>query len=355
MTDITPIALGKLVVSEDNVRRTAATDAGLQELAASIAAHGLLQSLVVRKHRKGKFAVVAGGRRLAALQLLAAQGRIEASFAVPCQVRDGDDAAELSLAENVLREPMHPADEFEAFRALVDGGMAEADVAARFGVTESVVNKRLRLARVSPAVMEAYRGARLSLAQVMAFTVSDDHALQDRVFENLSEWNDDPNSIRDALTEHEIAATDRRVRFVSLAAYEQAGGGVRRDLFCENDSGIFILDVDVLDRLAGEKLEAEAEAVRAEGWKWVETRPSFDYNEWSGYIRRHEESVPLSVEDREKLDALCAEYDRIQDGDPDEQAEARLEDLSQQIEALEERETLLAAGDAGVCGRRGLH
>ena len=100
MTDITQIPLGKLVASEDNVRRTAATDASLQELAASIAAHGLLQSLVVRKHRKGKFAVVAGGRRLAALQLLMEQGRIEATFAVPCQVRDGDDAAELSLAEN---------------------------------------------------------------------------------------------------------------------------------------------------------------------------------------------------------------------------------------------------------------
>jgi ParB family transcriptional regulator, chromosome partitioning protein len=183
----------------------------------------LPQSLVVRKHRKGKFAVVAGGRRLAALQLLAEQGRIDATFVVPCQVRDGDDAAELSLAENVLREPMHPADEFEAFRALVDGGMAEADVAARFGVTEAVVRRRLRLACVSPAVMEAHRGDRLSLAQVMAFTVSDDHALQDRVLENLSEWNDDPHSIRDALTENEIAATDRRVRFVSLAAYEQAG------------------------------------------------------------------------------------------------------------------------------------
>jgi ParB family chromosome partitioning protein len=215
MTDITPIPLGKLVVSEDNVRRTAATDVGLQELAASIAAHGLLQSLVVRKHRKGKFAVVAVWPRLAALQLLAEQGRIDASFAVPCQVRDGDAAAELSLAENVLREPMHPADEFEAFRALVDGGMAEADVAARFGVTESVVNRRLRLARVCPDVLEVYRGDRLSLAQVMAFTVSDDHAMQERVFANLCEWNDDPHSIRDALTEREIAATDRRVRFVS--------------------------------------------------------------------------------------------------------------------------------------------
>jgi ParB family chromosome partitioning protein len=171
---------------------------------------------------------------------------------------------------------------------------------------------------------------------------------------NLAQWNDDPHSIRDALTEHEIAVTDRRVRFVGLAAYEQAGGGVRRDLFCEDDSCIFILDLDLLGRLAGEKLEAEAETVRAEGWKWVETRPMFDYNEWSGYIRRHEESVALSVEDQEKLDALCSEYERIQDGDSDEQAELRLEELSQQIEALEERETYwppetLAFAGAVVC------
>jgi len=112
MTEITPIPLRKLVVSEDNVRRTAATDAGLQELAASIGAHGLLQSLVVRKHQKGKFAVVAGGRRLAALQLLAEQGRIAATFAVPCQVRNGDDAAELSLAETCCASRFSPAAEY---------------------------------------------------------------------------------------------------------------------------------------------------------------------------------------------------------------------------------------------------
>src|SRR5260370_40989857 len=114
MTDITPIALGKLVVSEDNVRRTAATDAGLQELAASIAAHGLLQSLVVRKHRKGKFAVVAGGRRRAGPQLLAPQGGNEAAFALPRQGREGGDAADISAPRNVSGEPHHPRAELEA-------------------------------------------------------------------------------------------------------------------------------------------------------------------------------------------------------------------------------------------------
>jgi ParB family transcriptional regulator, chromosome partitioning protein len=155
-------------------------------------------------------------------------------------------------------------------------------------------------------IIAAYRRDGLSLAQVMAFAVSDDHAAQERVFDNLSDWNREPDSIRDALTEHEIAATDRRVRFVTLAAYEVVGGAVRRDLFCEDASGIFILDTALLDRLVAEKLEAEAAAVRAEGWKWVETRPSFDYADWSEFKRRHEESVPLNFSACPRNMTACA-------------------------------------------------
>src|SRR5579871_5989939 len=116
MTDTTSIPLNKLVLWSGNVRKTAGADTTLAELAASIAAHGLLQSLVVRNGKKGKFAVVAGGRRLMALQQLAESGRIKADYAVPCQVvADDADATEISLAENAVRENMHPADEFEAF------------------------------------------------------------------------------------------------------------------------------------------------------------------------------------------------------------------------------------------------
>ena len=70
MTDL--IALNKLVASTDNARKTGIAD-GIEELAASIAAHGLLQSLVVRKTSRGKFAVIAGQRRRMALSLLAEQ------------------------------------------------------------------------------------------------------------------------------------------------------------------------------------------------------------------------------------------------------------------------------------------
>lgn len=341
MTDISSIPLNKLVDSPDNVRKTAGADSALQELAASIAAHGLLQSLVVRKGKKGKFAVVAGGRRLAALLLLADAGKIEADHAVPCQVLDGAaDATEISLAENSVREPMHPADEFEAFRALVDGGMSETDVAARFGVTEAVVSRRLKLAHVSTKVMAAYRSDDLSLAQVMAFAVSDDHAAQERVFANLSEWNSDPDTIRGVLTDHEIAATDRRVQFVTLTVYEEAGGAVRRDLFTDGDDGVFILDPILLDRLVTEKLEAEASAVRAESWKWVAVRPSFEYSDWSEYDRRHEEPVPLQPEQEAEFNLLVMEQEKLSDlDDLSDEQQARFDEIEKRLEELESRET----------------
>jgi ParB-like chromosome segregation protein Spo0J len=143
---------------------------------------------------------------------------------------DETDATETSLAENVQREQMHPADEFDAFRALIESGMPPADVAARFGVTETVVQKRLKLAKVSPKLIAAYREGEMTLQHVMAFTVTDDHEAQERVWHELADVDTDPDDIRAMLTEEEVTASDRRVKFVTLKAYEKAGGEVRRDL-----------------------------------------------------------------------------------------------------------------------------
>src|ERR1700730_17271518 len=185
-----------------------------------IAAHGLLQSLVVRKTSRGKFAVIAGQRRLLALSMLAEKGSIPSDMPIACKLLSKDsDAAEISLAENVVRVPMHPADQFEAFRALIDNGAEITDVAARFGVTESLVARRMKLGRVSPVLLSVYREGRMSLEQLQAFTVSDDHAAQQRVWEQGARY---PDSIRAVLTEGEIPSSDRRVRFVGLESYEQA-------------------------------------------------------------------------------------------------------------------------------------
>jgi ParB family chromosome partitioning protein len=126
----------------------------IEDLAASILAHGLLQNLTVTAEIKhdtptGKFEVVAGGRRLAALQKLAKQNKIPKTFAVPCLPVAPATAPEVSLAENTIRQAMHPADQFTAFRSLIDQGMTVEDVAARFGVSATTVRERLKLANVA--------------------------------------------------------------------------------------------------------------------------------------------------------------------------------------------------------------
>ena len=167
------IALSKLVPSPDNVRKTDRLN-GIEQLAASIAAHGLLQNLEVKPNAKGQFEVVAGERRLAALRLMAKQKKIAADFPVPCNALEGDNAFEISLAENEMRQAMHPADQFEAFKKLADQGMGDEDVAARFCVSVQVVRQRLKLAHVSPKLVALYRKGEMPLDCLMAFAVRDD-------------------------------------------------------------------------------------------------------------------------------------------------------------------------------------
>jgi ParB family chromosome partitioning protein len=281
----------------------------------------------VRKANRGKYAVIAGRRRFLALTALAEGGTITTDAPVPCRVIPGGaDATEISHTENVVRAPMHPADQFEAFRELIDGGSTPADIAARFGISEVAVKKRLKLARVSPVIFDAYRGGTLTLEQVQAFAISDDHAAQERVFDNLEQWSDDPDDIRQALTEGEIAATDKRAKLVTVTADEQAGGAVTRDLFAEGDNGVFLLDERLLDQLATEKLKEAAEAVRAEGWQWVEIHPEFDYEARSQFERRHAEPIPLSDEAAAEQKQLSEEYHALFEvmEEDDEEAQARL-------------------------------
>jgi ParB family chromosome partitioning protein len=339
MTDTITIPLNKLLAWEGNVRQTE-PDKNIGELAASIASHGLLQSLVVRKDKRGKYAVIAGQRRLLALQSLAEDGRIEEAKPIPCAVIDADaDAEEISLAENVQREAMHPADEFEAFKALVDKGTPIADIAARFGVTETVVQKRLKLAKVSPVLIKAYRAGEMTLQHLMAFTVTDNHAMQERVWNEMPEWQkEDADAIYDVLTEDDITAKDRRVKFVGLEAYERAGGTIRRDLFSDNEDGVFIEDAVLLETLVAAKLESVADEIRKAGWKWVEIRSTFDQDIWSKYGRVHPTPPALSPEQQTELDHLQAEHEALWEIEENtEEEEDRIAELAARISELEDR------------------
>lgn len=357
MTDTITIPLNKLAPWSGNVRKTGASN-GIDELAASIAAHGLLQSLVVREGKRGKYQIIAGQRRFLALRSLVENGTLPNDHPIPCLLAaNAADPTELSLAENVVRAPMHPADQFEAFRALADDGASPADIAARFGISETAVAQRLKLGRLSPVILAAYRDADIDLECAQAFTVTDDHAEQERVYAQLTSWSRQPHTIRRALTENEIATSDKRVRFVGLDAYQAAGGVIRQDLFSEEDEG-YLTDAALLDRLVVTKLETSAAAVSSEGWKWVEHAPEADYQSLARFSRRQPDRADLSDVAQAELDRLSEEYDALVDAD-DEDASDRLDEIQERIDTLTAStetwspETLAVAGAIVTIGHNG--
>src|SRR4051812_47646275 len=100
-------------------------------------------------------------------------------------------------------------------------------IGQRFGVEESLVLKRMKLARVAPQLLKEYRSDGITLECLMAFTVTDDHRRQLKVFRSLQDWQkDDPSAIRAALTEKMIEASSKPARFVGLNAYVAAGGAI---------------------------------------------------------------------------------------------------------------------------------
>jgi ParB family transcriptional regulator, chromosome partitioning protein len=335
------ISLTQLVPSSANVRKTG-TKTGIEELAASIAAHGLLQNLQVRPVKNGSFEVVAGGRRLAALNLLAKQKKIALDYPVPCHALDQQDATEISLAENEMREAMHPADQFEAFKKLADEGQDAEDIAARFGTTPQIVAQRLKLAVVSPKLIALYRKQDMTLDCLMAFTVSDDHKQQEKVWAALPQYaRRDPDHIRRALTEKHIAADSKLAQFIGVKAYEKAGGATLRDLFDDENAG-WLTDPALVDKLASDKLEKAAETMRGEGWKWVEIVPDLTWKSTKGFAKAEPSFLPPTATQQKKIDKLTAEGNAIIDahGDEpdDEKAADRFYEIQRLIEELTEGE-----------------
>ncbi|MGR7996767.1 ParB/RepB/Spo0J family partition protein [Xanthobacter sp. ZOL 2024] len=308
------IPLNKLKKSPRNARKTPHCEATIEALAASIAVKGMLQNLVVEPELDAAaeptgnyFVTVGEGRRLAQL-LRVKRKEIRKTETVRCVIDTANDPHEISLDENVTREAMHPADQFEAFRELAENrGWGAEDIAARFGVTAHVVRQRLRLGAVNPKLMQVYRDGGLSLDQLMAFAITDDHARQEQVFANLS-YNREPWIIRRDLTKAHIPATDRRAIFIGPEAYAEAGGTILRDLFTE-DRGGFYEDSALLDRLVTGKLERIAAEVQAEGWKWVSVH--IDYPHAHGLRRAYPQPMELSDEDAAAYAAVQEEYNRL--------------------------------------------
>jgi ParB family chromosome partitioning protein len=353
------IPFDKLVLSQANVRRIKA-GVSVEELAADIARRTLLQSITVRPvldesgGETGMFEIPAGGRRYRALEMLVKQKRLAKNAPIPCVIRTEGIAEEDSLAENVQRAPLHPLDQFRAFLALREKGQSEEEIAAAFFVAVSVVKQRLRLASVSPALLEVYAEDGMTLEQLMAFSVSPDHERQEQVWEAIQRsYNKEPAQVRRLLTEGAVRASDKRAQYAG-EEYVEAGGVVIRDLFQQDDGG-WLQDVALLDRLVAEKLEGDADSVRAEGWKWVEVAIQFPYGNTYGMRVIPNHRAPLSEDQIARIEALRAQAEEIEeryadaDGLPDEIAQ-RLEEIEAELTEIHERPPIYDPAGIGNAG-----
>ncbi|WP_229006580.1 ParB/RepB/Spo0J family partition protein [Roseibium aggregatum] len=322
----------KLALDPKNVRKKVDQN-GIQSLAANIAVNGVLQNLIVRPgEKRGHYLVTGGGRRYRAVEHLINEGTLTADFELSCQVRTEEEATELSLAENVMREAMDASAEFRAFKTLADEGKSAAEIATRFGTTELIVTKRLKLARVSPVLFELFEQGDMELSQLQAFTVSDDHEAQERVWKALPQYYRNGQDIRRALTDGKIAASDKRIKFLGgLDAVREAGSTVICDLFSDRDGG-YVEDAALVEELVAEKIDAVSVEIAAEGWKWVRYLAEMDYSTMQSYGREYPEPQAPSAEDKAEIERL----EQVADAAAERYGDTGDEDDRLAYEALDE-------------------
>ncbi|WP_322021759.1 MULTISPECIES: ParB/RepB/Spo0J family partition protein [unclassified Burkholderia] len=329
---------------------------GIPSLAVNIRAKGLLQNLVVHemKGARGKqcrYVVCAGQRREAALDLLFEQKHIAADYPVPVRIVSEGEALAISLIENSEREGLDPFDVLRSYRMLAEEGRNVDYIAALFSASPLTIKRRMKLANVSPKLLALLREDGITLDQLAALALADDHETQERVwFDAPNDGQRAPQYLRQAITRTEVdASRSRLVHFVGLAAFEAAGGYVRRDLFSDAENAGFVADAELLRRLAGEKLEAVAEEVRAEGWNWTETRIERDVLKLNHYDRLDPLDRAYTEDEQREMDALTArqdelteQYDALSEDDGNayeegERIEGELNAVTAAIQALEIR------------------
>ncbi|RVU04612.1 ParB/RepB/Spo0J family partition protein [Novosphingobium umbonatum] len=360
----TTLTHARLRLSESNVRK-ANGDAGLEALAASIAEHGLLQPLIVSPSagKKTLYDVHAGGRRWRAIGLLIERGVLPKDYAIDVRICENEDAAarEISLAENLIREAMTPADEARAYRDIVDGGADAEAVARRFGVTVRHVQGRLRLADLAEPIFAALAAGDITLDVAMAYGSTGDRERQAAAWERLStSWQaDNPQAIRRAIAEESLSSDHPIARFLGEAEYVACGGRIERDLFATEGEGRW-LDGDLAMDLAAKKLAHEAEVAEL-GSKlaWVKptlaTHVTYDETKdlhayWPRRAEPSAEALARMDEISDRMTEIAEILDSPDDGDDVEALEAEYNSLDTEHDRLADTELLIPEEDKPTVG-----
>jgi ParB family chromosome partitioning protein len=368
--------LGDLVPTAHNVRKTKRTPETIRAMAQSIFAHGgVMQNLLLVADIKdgkwtGKYGVAGGETRRLGCCHLRDGGIPEAAaaytddFLLPGLIVDAPEASAISATENIQRTQLHPADEFEAFRELYDQCGSSEHVAEFFAVSPATVERRLKLANASPKLFSLFRDGQMNLDQLMALCLVDDHERQESVWNagKSNPWMRNASNLRQALTVGKLNVRDSRVaRFVGTIDYQAAGGVVVKDLFSQHADDGYIEDGALLQRLAAEKLEAAATAVRAEGWTWVEVKLDFKHEEQSRYGRAPSRTRPLSPSDaklladlRKQTEVARKAWRAAEESEAAEDEVARLDavadELHAQVKALADSATSVQAAYKPISG-----
>ncbi|VWX51039.1 hypothetical protein NOVOSPHI9U_370043 [Novosphingobium sp. 9U] len=343
------ISLAKLQLSASNVRKVIDPAADLQ-LSHDIEARGLLQNLIVAKAKKrGMFDVIAGGRRLRAMNLIIERGAWTKDQEVSCLVFTGDEAAisETSLAENFQRMAMTPADECRAFQHFIGTDGSIDAVAKRFGQTRRFIEGRLRLAALAEPIFDALAEGKITLDLAKAYASTDNHEKQLRVFQTYGTggygYGNTADSIRRAIAQGGVSGKDPIALLVGEDAYVAEGGRIERDLFTDKAEDTWC-DPEILERLAGERLEAEAKRLaETNGLAWI--RPVASTDTWQLRENLHRVQLPpapLSEEAATRLAEIHARNEEISAEMEDEglsddryaELEAEFEKLSEEAEAV---------------------
>jgi ParB family chromosome partitioning protein len=343
-------------VSPSNVRKRSdpAADARLE---ANIAVSGIRQNLIgVRVARKkGQYRIVGGGRRLACVHRLIEAGTFPNDYLVPVLVlADAAEAVSASLEENFFTLAMNPAEACRAFQDIIETEKkTPAEVAKRFGVTETFVLGRLRLSGLAEPVFDALANGEITLDVAKAYASTSDVGRQAAVFETMSRntyYGRDVNEIRRQLASYSYTATDPRVLLVGRDAYIAAGGRIDGDLFT-NAATERWLDIHIVDRLLEESLvQAACRFREAQGLAEVRVVPSVQvpWTETNGLVPLRGEPMPLTDEEAARLEAIEAELTALYEDQPDQDDIEATEGFDAKVDALEAEQASLSERPAEI-------
>ncbi|EKH8729717.1 ParB/RepB/Spo0J family partition protein [Escherichia coli] len=316
-TEEVSVPLASLIKSPLNVRTVPYSAESVSELAESIKGVGLLQNLVVHALPGDRYGVAAGGRRLAALNMLAERNILPADWPVRVKVIPQELATAASMTENGHRRDMHPAEQIAGFRAMAQEGKTPAQIGDLLGYSPRHVQRMLKLADLAPVILDALAEDRITTEHCQALALENDTARQVQVFEAAcqSGWGGKPEvqTIRRLVTESEVAVVgNTKFRFVGADAFSP--DELRTDLFSDDEGGY--VDCVALDAALLEKLQAVAEHLReAEGWEWCAGRmePVGECREDSrAYRNLPEPEAVLTEAEEERLNELMMRYDALE-------------------------------------------